>query len=1155
MNVAGLLHWFDPLPAYQELVKDLQAGCSPGPLGLPRAARPAVLAALARDLPRPILLVTGSAEQARTLHQSLCHWRPQGTPTLRLPEPPTLFYEQAPWPREIVGERIGVLCRLAAAAPDPDLLIVASTRALMQPTLPLKEFRAQSLVLQPGQALDLAEALHRWSGLGYEPVSVVEGPGQFSHRGGILDIFSPAELFPVRVELFGDQVESIRLFDPATQRSDTYLEQATIPPAREPLPCHSPRVLQKLAPWLDQDHPPEVAAKLSLHREALAAGAPFAGLEFYLPYYYEQPVTLANYLPAHGLLVLNDPADLQETWAEFEQEALDLKERSEKERHLPPDYPLPYVTWDDWQEDMADRAPLILGHGEEESSQELGTLFRDGPRYGGQLGSLMNEIEKSLQTRDQVVVASRQARRLAELWAEEREHVLPITELSQAPKNPLTFVQGPLEEGWMLQGTDSAGFPRRFYLHTDAEIFGWRMPEPRRPLRRRRPAPESLYADLKPGDIVVHIDYGIGIFCGLTTLITDNETREYLLVEYADHDQLYVPVYQADRLSRYVGADDRLPKLHRLGSATWGQVKSRARKAVEAIAKELLELYAIREITPGHAFSPDTPWQAELEASFPYSETPDQAQAIAEVKADMERSHPMDRLVCGDVGYGKTEVALRAAFKAVMGGKQVAILVPTTVLAQQHYTTFRHRLAPFPINVEMLSRFRTRAEQRLALEGLLSGAVDIVIGTHRLLQQDVAFQDLGLVVIDEEQRFGVTHKEKLKKIRTEVDVLTMTATPIPRTLYFSLTGVRDISVIETPPEERLPVSTYVGPYDPEVMRRAILREMERSGQVFYVHNRVQTIEAARHRLVQQVPEAVVAVAHGQMRERELERVMLQFVSGQVDVLLCTSIIESGLDIPNANTLVVEQAERFGLAQLYQLRGRVGRGARRAHAYFFYRPGRLTAESRYRLDTIREASELGAGYTIAMRDLELRGAGDVLGTRQSGHIAVVGFDLYTRLLARAVEELRARRQDRPPPPTPLSNIHIDLPIPSGLPPEYVPDDDLRLRLYRRLANLGNLEQIEGMKSELVDRFGPLPGPAENLMRQLRLKVLAREVRVTRILVEGENLVLHVERMNRGERQQLQKRLGELAHVGYQNVTLAMDGDWLSRLSTALERMND
>lgn len=1167
MTISGLLSWLSDLPAYGRLREEIRSGDFPPPLGLLRSARPAVVAALARDLNRPILLVAGSVARARALYQALTDWLPEPERVLRLPEPPTLFYERAPWPRETVAARLAIL--RAILDPPPGLVIVASARALMQPTLPVREFRAGTHTLRVGQTLDLEATLRRWAGLGYEPVSVVEMPGQLSHRGGILDIFPPGDAAPVRIELFGPEIESIRRFDPATQRSADRLDEMTVVPAREALPRHGPRILgagagvkpvSTVLEWLNSPHPPEVAEELAAHREALAAGAPFPGLEFYLPLFYTHPATPLDYLTADGLLVVDEPAECQDAWAELEEEAVDLRRTAEEEGLLPPDYPIPYLTWDDWQERLTDRPHLVLGHGEEEVTSDLASCFHPAPRYGGNLGDLMQDVERTLRAGQWVVLVSRQAGRLAEVWSDRRDPARPVEGLPEPPRRPLTFVHGSLEEGFVLTPSPatSGGFPlpgrgEGVRVLTDAEIFGWRMPEPRRPPYRRRVAPESLYADLTPGDYVVHEDHGIGIFRGLVTLTLEGEEREYLLVEYAGRDRLYVPIYQVDRLSRYVGADEAPPVLSRLGSAEWSQVKARARRAVEEVARELLELYAARELAPGHAFSPDTPWQAELEAAFPYVETPDQERAIAEVKADMERPRPMDRLICGDVGYGKTEVALRAAFKAVMDGKQVAVLVPTTVLAQQHYTTFRHRLAPFPVVVEHLSRFRTGAEQARILEGLREGTVDIVIGTHRLLQKDVAFKDLGLLIIDEEQRFGVTHKERLKKLRTEVDVLTMTATPIPRTLYLSLTGVRDISIIETPPEERLPVVTYVGPYDTGLVRRAILRELERSGQVFYVHNRVQTIEGVRSRLERLVPEARIAVAHGQMPERELEETMLRFVAGEIDVLLCTSIIESGLDIPNANTLIVEQAERFGLAQLYQLRGRVGRGARRAYAYFLHSPGRLTEDARQRLETIREFSDLGAGYSIAMRDLELRGAGEILGTRQSGHIAAIGFDLYTRLLARAVEELRAQWEGRPPPPEPLSGIHIDLPLPVGLPSDYVPDEHLRLRLYRRLAALSEERQIAEMEAELADRFGPLPAPVRNLFLGLRLKVLARDAGVTRIVAENDHLTLQMPGIGSLDRDRLQRRLGDLAHVGRQGIYLPLQRGWPERLRDVLERL--
>ncbi|RME40901.1 MAG: transcription-repair coupling factor, partial [Caldilineae bacterium] len=715
-------------------------------------------------------------------------------------------------------------------------------------------------------------------------------------------------------------------------------------------------------------------------------------------------------------------------------------------------------------------------------------------------------------------------------------------------------------EGWLLRPRQDAA-PLLTFL-TDAELFGVRKPQPRRRRRVRRGiTPETFFSDVKPGDYVVHIEHGIGVFQGLVKLALDGVEREYLEVHYSQGDKLYVPIHQADRLSRYIGADDTPPVLHRLGTSDWSKIKKRARAAVADIAAELLRLYAERQIVPGRAFGPDTDWQRELEAAFPYVETEDQLKAIAEVKADMERPRPMDRLICGDVGYGKTEVALRAAFKAVMDGAQVAILVPTTVLAQQHYNTFRERLAPYPVTVEMLSRFRTPAQTRRILEGLASGGVDIVIGTHRLLQRDVRFKDLGLLIVDEEQRFGVRHKERLRQLRANVDTLTLSATPIPRTLHMALSGVRDMSVIDTPPEERLPIKTTIAHADDTLIRTAILREFDRGGQVYFVHNRVMGIEQMANHIRRLVPEARVRVAHGQMPERQLERVMLDFAAGEFDVLVSTTIIESGLDIPNVNTILINRADRFGLAQLYQLRGRVGRAAVQSYAYLLVPPGHnLPDIARRRLDAIREASELGAGFQIAMRDLEIRGAGDLLGARQHGHIAAVGFDLYVRLLAQAVQERKevvgAGETDTLTAEylLPLEeDIQIHLPLPVYLPEDYLPEEHLRLRLYRRMANLNTLEEVESMGRELEDRFGALPEPVVNLMYQLKLKVLCRAAGVRYVSTEGGQVVIRAETLENVDRPGLQRRLSAGVRVGRRQIWIPLHDDaaqWQGELEKAL-----
>ncbi len=1155
MDISGLLTAIQALEPYRALRRDLAQGELPAPLGLMRAARAPVLASLTADLGRPLLVATGTVDRAQKLVQSLRDWTGGSVPIFRLPEPLTLFYDRAPWTEEIIMGRLQTIRALAAfkdqgdvARDAPAPVVVASARALMQRTLPPQQYRLSVRVLALGELIDLEQILRRWAGLGYEPVSVVEGPGQFSHRGGIVDIFPPADDLPVRIELWGNQIDSIRRFDPATQRSQEQVERVTLTPAREALPRHGPRIAESVVEVLERDLPEDVSEELEEHYQGLEQAAPFPGLEFYIPMMYTRPALLLDYLPADGLLMVDDRWELADTWAELEEEALDLKASVQSVGALPADYPLPYATWDEWSEATTDRPVVTLGHGREEAVSRLSGCFVPGPRFGGQLKPLMDHVETAQAQGDRVVVVSRQARRLADLWNREHEYVSPLEELSKAPRSPLTFVQGALAEGWLLQPPTGTATQ----LLTDGEIFGWRRPAPRRPVHRRKTAPESVFSDFSPGDYVVHVEYGIGIFRRLVTRAVEGGEQEYLLVEYGGDDRLFVPIYQTDRLSRYIGADDRPPRISQLGKASWREVKDRVKEATEEVARELLELYAAREVATGHAYRPDTPWQTELEAAFPYFETRGQREAIADVKDDMESPQPIDRLVCGDVGYGKTEVAVRAAFKAVMDGRQVAVLVPTTVLAQQHFATFRQRMEPFPVEIEMLSRFRTDAEQEEILEKLLAEQVDIVIGTHRLVQDDVAFADLGLLIIDEEQRFGVTHKEKFKHMRTELDVLTLTATPIPRTLYLALTGVRDISVIETPPEERLPVSTYVGTYDTSLIRRAILRELERNGQIFYVHNRVQTIQKVRRRLERLVPEAAFGVAHGQMPGRELEQTMVRFVEGAIDVLVCTTIIESGLDIPSANTLIVERAGRLGLAQLYQLRGRVGRAAQRAYAYFFHdRESRLTREGRQRLETIREASGLGEGYSIAMRDLEIRGAGDILGTRQSGHISAVGFHLYTRLLTQAVESLKAERDGKPPPPQPLTNIRIDLPIPVRLPEEYVPDTWLRLKMYRRLAQLNTMAEIEEMRQELIDRFGPLPTLAENLLFQLRLKALARDAGVRAIAIENGRLALRP--VGEFPREKLRRTLGSRVSVSRHGVWLPRESDWEEALVALLKNM--
>lgn len=1117
-------------------------------LGLRRSARLPFLAAVHARTHQPILWLTDRPDQALAAYDELALWAP-GTKRLIFPEPNPLFYENAAWGETTRRDRLTVLATLASyhipgatnTSEDQNApIIIAPARALMARTLPRRDFLKATRTLRQGQTIQPEELVRGWVALGYEHVNTVIAPGQFARRGGILDIWPPAETRPTRIELFGDEVETLRDFDPNTQRTFKGGKSSgvnggnrlTITPGREFI------LSEKAVEWTSEE-------------EAIT--------EFHIPLLHPAPASLLDFLPRQALVLIDDLQLLKDTIDEIEEQAVNLRKDYIRDGVLPEDFPIPYLSWQEINDSLSGHPSIELGpsstlEAEAGSKAHLADLFAPGPRFGGRLKNLISHLVELQEHGEPTYIVSRQVSRLRELWSEGGR--VP-EEVVSTPTAMLAFIQGSLAEGWTLTPPDG----KPVHLLTDGEIFGWRRPERRQRQRPVAEAPEAAYADLQAGDYVVHSDHGIGVFVGLVHRTIDGIEREYLCVEYADEAQLFVPVHQADRLTRYVGPDSRPPSLSRLGGTEWRNVKSNVKEAVQEVAEDLLELYAKRSTVQGHSFLHDTPWQQELEASFPYIETDDQIRVLEEVKRDMESPRPMDRLICGDVGYGKTEVALRAAFKAVMDGKQVAVLVPTTVLAQQHYETFRQRLAAFPVEVEMLSRFRTPQQQREILYRLSHGAVDIVIGTHRLLSSDVQFKDLGLLVIDEEQRFGVTHKEKLKKMRTEVDVLTLTATPIPRTLYMTLSGVRDISTINTPPEERLPIVTHVGPYSPKIVRQAILRELERGGQVFFVHNRVQTIGAMRHHLQQLIPEARITIAHGQMPENVLSERMKQFTKGEVDVLLSTSIIESGLDIPNANTLIVDRADTFGLAQLYQLRGRVGRGAQRAYTYFFRHNRKPpTPEGRQRLETIAENTQLGAGFSIAMRDLEIRGTGDILGTRQHGHVAAVGFHLYTRLLAEAVRRLRKPGSTPLPvhPPSisseSLPQVNVDLPLPASIPPEYVPDKNMRLRLYRRLANTHSQQDIDALEEEFNDRFGLPPEQVRNLFFQLKVKLMAERAGLASISSENGQLVL---RFPEGINPSQFTRLGPFVRVGKTALWMPHSGvpGWADHLLEVLEKLRE
>ena len=1119
------------VPAYQEL---LHRG-GEGRVAVLEAAKPCFLASLAEDLQRPILVITARLEVAKQLFEELQGYLSDEARLQLLPELEVLPYERLSPDPTTLHQRLRVLSALSCSVEESSPLIVASLGAVVQKTLRVRDFQKAIKWVQRGMGADLKELVSYLHSLGYRRKELVESPGTMAFRGGILDFYSPSSDFPVRLEFFGQQIETLRYFDPATQRSIRFTESVLIVPAQEMLPSR-PEAEQAIKLLDFSNCSPGLKARFEEELELVAQGNWFEGMEFYAPLFNKGALT--NFLPPDSLIVLDSPELIKKEFSELEAQEENIRKDRVSRGELPQNFPRPHLSELEFWAGLGARPKLLL----DEWGEQL--PLKPAPVYSGRLSTFLTEIKRRLEENQRVVIISQQAERLAELLQEQDILVAPQAEMEQLPSpGQLSLVQGAVSGGWEMDRT---------LVFSDAELFGLAKPPPRR-LGRRKVGEGLLLSELSPGDLVVHVDHGIAKFSGLTRLTIDGVEREYLLLEYAEGDRLYVPSDQVDRLSRYIGPGGQLPALTRLKTRDWARTKQRVRRATEELAKELLELYAAREVSPGFAFSPDTLWQRELEASFPYPETPDQMETIREVKKDMENPRPMDRLILGDVGYGKTEIALRAAFKAVMDGRQVALLVPTTVLAQQHFNTFRERLQPFPVRVEVLSRFRSRQEQREVVKGLKTGAVDICIGTHRLLQKDVSFKNLGLVIVDEEQKFGVVHKEKLKKLRCEVDVLTLSATPIPRTLHMALVGIRDLSKIETPPEGRLPVETYVGEKSWELIREAILRELRRGGQVFFVHNRVRNIGRVAEELRRLVPEARVGIAHGQLREEELEHIMLDFLERRIDVLVCTTIVESGLDLPNVNTLIVDQADRLGLTQLHHLRGRVGRGMVRAYAYFLYERGkRLTELARKRLRTIREASSLGSGFRIALKDLEIRGAGNLLGREQSGHIGAVGFELYSRLLAEAVERLKAEREGRKPTPRPTFPT-VDLPLPAYLPEEYVPGLSSRLALYQQLADAQRLEEVDELEQELVDRFGPLPPPARNLLYLVRLRVLGAQAGITAISCLGRQVVI---RMARGIKPEVREKLAPPVRAGTNQIKLSLreaKDDWPHLLERLISQL--
>ncbi|OGD14151.1 transcription-repair coupling factor [Candidatus Atribacteria bacterium RBG_19FT_COMBO_35_14] len=1081
MSLPGILSLWNQSKEFKEIIKKIKGKLINKILlsGLKDSARSFFIAALVtkEEIKKSYLIITDSQENALKIYQDLDTFlnksQNKEENVFLFPSFDALPYEDISSDPQIIQQRINILKHLSINDQNKKrVILIADIKALLPKLASPQKFKKVSWKLKVGDILKKEDFLKNLFDQNYHSVEIVEKKGQFSSRGGIIDFFPVTSENPLRLELFGDQIESIRYFNLSTQRSIIKLDDYTLLPSRELITDGSSN------------------------------------------YNY---CTIFDYLPEDLIVLQNEAELIKEKEEEFQEEAADIYQKMEQDKRelifSPSSY---FITNSEICGKLKSKNIInftylpeekkgsISGNQEEkkEYTREFILEGQEISPYFGNLELFAKDLEKWQKEKQYIIILVRnegRVQRLGEILEERGVERFTAGRLEEYTASPSTIFTS---YGYLNYGFR---FPNlRTILITDQEIFG-KERNKRYKLTRHKSEPFSTAMDISSGDYIVHIDHGIGIYNGMVNLMVKGVKQDYLLIEYAQGDKLYVPVDQFNLVHKYIGIKDKTPKIYRLGGVSWGKVKGKAKRSIQKLAQELYNLYVARKEIRGFAFSRDNNWQQELEMSFPYEETYDQLQALSEVKADMEVVKPMERLVCGDVGYGKTEIAIRAAFKAVLDGKQVAILAPTTILVQQHYDNFRERMSPFPINIDMLSRFRTKQEQKKVIENLEEGKVDIIIGTHRLIQNDIRFKDLGLLIVDEEQRFGVLHKEKIKKLKESIDSLTLTATPIPRTLHMSLIGVRDLSVINTPPEDRFPIATYICRRDDRVIVEAIRRELDRDGQVFFVHNKVRSIQKIARDLNRLFPQARIGIAHGQMAEEQLEDIMIDFLEKKYDILVCTTIIEIGLDIPNVNTIIIDDAHKFGLSQLYQLRGRVGRSDRRAYAYFLYPSYRSISDTaKKRLQAIKEFSELGSGFKLAMRDLEIRGAGNLLGKEQHGSVGEVGFNLYCRLLEEAIKELREEKEEKEKEKeiTPVIDVKIDAYIPG----EYIPDLKQRVLIYKKLADINDLEGLERTKEELKDRYGIYPREVRNLLEIIYLKIFLRKLGIGSLVLKENKLIL-------------------------------------------------
>ncbi|HHW57549.1 MAG TPA: transcription-repair coupling factor [Clostridia bacterium] len=1077
---------------------------------------------------KKVLIIVPDEVQARKMYEDLNSFT-FGNASL-FPKREVLFYKIDAASQEIISKRLQVMKRLTEEGAHG---IVASVDAALGKLIPLDLFKKYRFNIKVNDIINLEGIVKRLVRMGYERVQIVEGKGQFSIRGGIIDIFPPTEENPYRIDLFDDEVDSIRIFDVITQRSLEKVSGLEIFPATEFI-AEEENIKKGIT--LVSSYLNSYLAKIKKSKSGIAEKLQkkFEGImeeisetkrveNIYelIDYFYDEVYSIIDYIGEDGIVILDESNRIKERAENIQKEFNEnFKVLLEKGEVLPEQSNFLF-DYHQFLKRLENKFLLVMNTLSKPDSELKPQIFvnfvsRSMHPFHGKLEILVDDLKYYKSAGYKVVLLSGnkdRARILKDtLYNYEIDSAVIEDSEYDIQKGQVVIYPASINKGF--EYVDA-----KFAVISDGEIFG-QTKRSKKPVKMKNADMIKSYAELEVGSYVVHVNYGIGKYEGIEKIKVDGIIRDYLKIIYAGGDTLFVPVEQLDLVQKYVGPTDNPPKLNKLGGSEWLRAKRKAKKAVEDLAKDLIQLYAKRQMAKGHAFSPDTPWQKEFEDQFPYEETEDQLRCIKEIKEDMEKNRPMDRLLCGDVGYGKTEVALRAAFKAVADGKQVAFLCPTTILAYQHYTNFVERFKEFPVKIEMLSRFRTPKEQTQILKGLAEGSIDIIVGTHRLLQNDVKFKDLGLLIIDEEQRFGVVHKEKIKKLKESIDVLTLSATPIPRTLHMSLIGIRDMSVLENPPEDRFPVETYVVEFNEELIKDAILREMGRGGQVYFVYNRVNGIEKMAYFVKELVPNCRVAVAHGQMEESQLERVMIDFLNGEYDVLVSTTIIETGLDIPNVNTIIVYDADKLGLSQLYQLRGRVGRSNRLAYAYFTYRKDKVLSEvAEKRLEAIKEFTEFGSGFKIAMRDLEIRGAGNLLGAEQHGHIDAIGYDLYLKLLEDAIRNLKGE--------TPKEEVTttIDIKVNAYIDSSYIEDENLRLEMYKKIASIESKEDMAQVSEELIDRFGDYSKPVETLLEIAYLKSIASKLYITEIAGKGNNVILKFKDMGSVNMEVIEKLVKE------------------------------